>query len=161
MLLSRITTLTLALVAALIIIPLSLAADNLHSLRVQTTNIDFSLDLEELDAMPQTEFSTSTIWTDEIVHFSGVTLFDLLNNFDIEGTEIEFVAVNDYIATIPFAEITPEAPLIATRMNGATMSVRNKGPFWVVYPYDAAMIYRTEVNFTRSVWQLSALNISD
>jgi hypothetical protein len=40
------------------------------------------------------------------------------------------------------------------------MSVRDKGPLWLVYPYDSAAKYQSEVVFSRSIWQLNRLEIA-
>ncbi|WP_052245114.1 hypothetical protein [Halocynthiibacter namhaensis] len=161
MFMSRITTYTLALVAAVLVIPPSLLADTTPSLRVQIEDTVINLDLQQLDALPQTEFTTTTIWTDDEVHFSGVTLHDLLEHIEASGTQVKLTAVNDYASTLSIQDVTPHAPLIATRLDGETMSVREKGPFWVIYPFDSGAEYRTEINFTRSVWQLVSMTILD
>ncbi|AKS47160.1 hypothetical protein SAMN05444287_3203 [Octadecabacter temperatus] len=121
--------------------------------------IEFSL--EELDAFEQVEFTTTTIWTDGETQFSGVSLRALLENIDASGTTIEMVALNDYSVTMPISDLEDSAPIIATRMDGSIMSVRDKGPFWVVFPYDSDPKYSTEVTFARSIWQLNRLNVID
>ena len=42
---------------------------------------------------------------------------------------------------------------------GAPMSVRDKGPLWIVYPYDQNTDYQSEVVFSRSIWQLNRITI--
>ena len=48
--------------------------------------------LEDLDALDQAEFTTSTIWTDGPVTFSGVPLKTLLATIQADGTAIEMVS---------------------------------------------------------------------
>jgi hypothetical protein len=43
--------------------------------------------------------------------------------------------------------------------NGASMTVRDKGPLWIIYPYDARRDYRTEIHYSRSVWQLEQIDV--
>ena len=50
-------------------------------------------------------------------------------------------------------------PIIAYRLNGDRMSVRDKGPLWVVYPYDSDQVYQTEVIYSRSIWQLYRIDV--
>ncbi|WP_170561383.1 molybdopterin-dependent oxidoreductase [Ruegeria atlantica] len=121
--------------------------------------VEFSL--QDLDAMDQVTFSTSTIWTDDKVTFSGVPLKALLTELNTDGTSIEMVALNDYKVTMPLAELENDAPIIATRMDGETMSVRDKGPYWVVFPYDQDPKYRAETIYTFSIWQLKHLKVVD
>ncbi|AXT27075.1 oxidoreductase [Ruegeria sp. AD91A] len=124
-----------------------------------SATVEFSL--QDLDAMDQVTFSTSTIWTDDKVTFSGVPLKALLTELNTNGTSIEMVALNDYKVTMPLAELENDAPIIATRMDGETMSVRDKGPYWVVFPYDQDPKYRAETIYTFSIWQLKHLKVVD
>ena len=128
---------------------------------VTSPELDVTLSLEELDALAQTEFSTTTIWTDGVDTFSGVSLKTLLSHLNATGKTIEMIALNDYAVSMPMAELDGDAPIIATRMNGQSMSVRDKGPYWVIYPYDSDPSYRTETVYARSIWQLNRLKVID
>jgi hypothetical protein len=35
--------------------------------------------------------------------------------------------------------------------------VRDKGPLWLVYPYDSVSAYQTEVIYARSIWQVKQM----
>ena len=48
-------------------------------------------------------------------------------------------------------------PIIAYERNGKEMSVRSKGPLWIVYPYDSNPSYKTEAIYSRSIWQLEGI----
>lgn len=120
-----------------------------------------SLSLADLDAMDQVTFKTTTIWTDGDVTFSGVSLKTLLAGASPSSTMVEMVALNDYKVAMPLAVIEDSAPIIATRMDGETMSVREKGPFWVVFPYDMDPKYRTDTIYAFSIWQLNRLTVVD
>lgn len=120
---------------------------------------DFSL--SELDAMAQTEFTTSTIWTDGDVTFSGVPLKALLESVGADGTAVEMQALNDYKVVMPLDALEDDAPIVATRMDGKTMSVRDKGPYWIVFPYDLDPKYQTETVYAFSIWQLNRLKVVD
>jgi hypothetical protein len=39
------------------------------------------------------------------------------------------------------------------------MSVRDKGPLWVIYPYDAVPEYKSERIYARSIWQLVSIEV--
>jgi len=119
------------------------------------------LELADLDAMPQVSFETSTIWTDGVVMFSGVPLKAILGDLDGNSGVIEMVALNDYKVEMPLDRLEDGAPILATRMNGETMSVRDKGPYWVVFPYDSDTKYQTETTYAWSIWQLNRLKVVD
>ncbi|MDX8355314.1 molybdopterin-dependent oxidoreductase [Cognatiyoonia sp. IB215182] len=133
-------------------------------LQVTTADTDavaIEVSLETLESLDQTTFTTTTIWTDGDVQFSGVSLKALLAYLDLDGQSLEMVALNDYAVSMPVAELEDGAPILATRMNGETMSVRDKGPYWVVFPYDSDPKYSTETNYARSIWQLNRLKVVD
>lgn len=121
--------------------------------------IDQSYDLADLQALPKTTFATKTIWTTGIQRFEGVELKALLDAINVTSGTLVARAINDYRVEIPVAEITLGGALIAYQMNGARMPVREKGPLWIVYPYDSDRKYQSEVVFSRSVWQLSHIEI--
>ncbi|MEM8631905.1 MAG: oxidoreductase [Pseudomonadota bacterium] len=140
----------------------SLCAQALLPLTVEfPSGAAVELTLEDLDAMDQVAFTTTTIWTDGASEFSGVPLFVLLEALDVDGQTLKLSALNDYSVEMPLAELDPDAPILATRIDGETMSIREKGPFWVMYPFDKSAEYQTETNFARSVWQLKSLAIID
>ena len=41
------------------------------------------------------------------------------------------------------------------------MSVREKGPLWVIYPFDSDPEYQTEVIYSRSIWQLDRIVVEE
>ena len=125
----------------------------------ESDTVAFSL--VDLDALEQVTFSTTTIWTDGEVTFSGVPLKALLSAHDTTGSTVEMVALNDYKVSMPLSMLEDNAPIVATRMNGETMSVREKGPYWVVFPYDRDPKYRTETTYAFSIWQLNRLKVVD
>ncbi|MFK7878188.1 molybdopterin-dependent oxidoreductase [Roseobacter sp.] len=120
-----------------------------------------AFELADLDAMDQVTFSTTTIWTDGETTFSGVPLKALLDKAAARGAVVEMVALNDYKVSMPLVEVEEFAPIVATRMNGETMSVRDKGPYWVVFPYDQNSRYQSETIYSYSIWQLNRLKVVD
>jgi hypothetical protein len=119
------------------------------------------LNLEELDALAQIEFTTNTIWLNGETHFSGVSLKALLRQFAIKGNKIEMTALDGYTVSMPIADLEENAPIISTRLNGEIISIRENGPYWVVFPYDSNPKYQTEINFARSIWQLTHIRVMD
>ncbi len=129
---------------------------------ISTTNrgetAQFDLDL--LRALPQIEYNTTTIWTNGEKVFAGVPLSALLDRLGVASGTLKARAINDYTVDIPISSLQDNAPMIAYSMDGAPMSRRDKGPLWIVYPYDSDPSFRTEVNFSRSIWQLDRIEIA-
>ncbi|MGR3759159.1 molybdopterin-dependent oxidoreductase [Roseobacteraceae bacterium NS-SX3] len=113
--------------------------------------------LDDLRALPAASFETATIWTSGPQQFSGVPLSALLQHLGVYGGVIEARAVNDYAVEIPVSDAVPDGPILAYERNGALMPVRDKGPLWLVYPYDSDPGYRTEAVYSRSIWQLERI----
>jgi hypothetical protein len=49
--------------------------------------------------------------------------------------------------------------MLALERDGAPMSVRDKGPIWVIYPYDSGSEWRSEQVFSRSIWHLNRIEV--
>lgn len=113
----------------------------------------------ELMALPQESFETETIWTEGVIAFSGPSLKSVLEHAGMTPGDVELYAINDYSVVLPLEKLEDGAPIIANRINGAPFSVRDKGPLWVVFPYDDESRYNTEEYFALSVWQLNRLNV--
>jgi len=118
-----------------------------------------AFDLAMLDALPQRTTTAVTPWYTGEQTFSGVILSDLLDAVGATGTLAQVVALNDYSAEIPFEDFETAPVILATRLNGETLSVRDKGPLFVIYPFDLDPELYNEVVFSRSVWQVNVLKV--
>lgn len=116
---------------------------------------------DDLAAMPQTAFTTSTIWTEGAQTFQGVTLQVLLDHLAEQGGRLALSAANGYRVERRLEELLPDAALLAYLRNGAPMSLRDKGPVWLIYDFDSDPIYRTEVIYANSIWQLDRIDLAD
>ena len=121
-----------------------------------------SYSLEELDALDQTEFETTNPFLDDAAVFSGPLVLDVLAESDIEVTEggsIQVAAINDYAVSLPFDDIMKYDVILATRMNGEVMSIRDKGPIWVMYPISDFPELADSIYSSRLVWQVDRLSL--
>ncbi|MFV0334260.1 MAG: oxidoreductase [Tropicimonas sp.] len=123
------------------------------------TGDSWTFDMEALRALPSTRIETTTIWTEGRQSFEGVSLDVLLDHVGAAQGEIEASALNDYTVTIPTDDAVPGGPIIAYLHDGKEMSVREKGPLWIMYPFDDNESYRSEDYYARSIWQLDRLRI--
>jgi len=113
----------------------------------------------DLAALPQVEFTTTTIWTEGEMTFSGPSLSGLLATLGVAGADVEMTAINNYKVRVPREAIETDVPIVANRIDGRGFGVRQKGPLWVMYPYDAEERYRSEVFFSYSIWQLKSIRV--
>lgn len=128
---------------------------------IEVTNADGTaqFDLEMLRELGSVEFRTSTIWTDGDQVFEGVWLSTLLETLGADGVSIAATAINDYSVEIPLTDAIEGGALVAYYRNGEPMPVRDKGPLWVVYPFDDNPGYKSEVTYSRSIWQLDRMTV--
>jgi len=118
---------------------------------------DFTM--AELAALPQQTFSVHTPWYKEPRSFSGPLLRDVLAAAGASGTELTAIALNDYKVSLPFEDVQRWRVLLATARDGQPMSVREKGPLFIVYPYDDSPELRSATYYARSAWQLRHIEV--
>lgn len=112
-----------------------------------------------LESLGMVTVRTSTPWTDGVTEFEGPLGRSLLAAVGAgEGTLI-VRALNDYSANVPVADFYKYQVILAMKMNGAYMRVRDKGPLFVIYPFDSSSELNTEVIHNRSVWQVKSIRI--
>ena len=120
-----------------------------------------TFDIPTLERLGLIRFSTPTAWTDGLVTFEGVLLSRLLEVLAVprDVTELAMTALNDYHVAIPAADIRTWPVLIALKRDGQYMSVRNKGPLWVVYPRHAFPELAQAKHNPKWIWQLKEIVI--
>jgi len=116
-------------------------------------------DLSILQDLESARFETTTIWTDGLQTFEGVELADLMAAVGAEGSTLRAVAFNDYAVDIPIEDAVEGAALVAYLRNGEPMGLRDKGPLWIVYPYDSSPEFQSEEIYSRSIWQLARIEV--
>jgi hypothetical protein len=124
-------------------------------------NIDGTaqFDLPMLEALQGRSGKMETPWTTGNVEFSGPLFRAVLDAAGAHGNNVKLVALNDYSAEIPVEDATTLDTMLATRMDGQIMSVRDKGPLFLVYPFDEDSSLYNEKYFSRSVWQIKAIEV--
>ena len=128
---------------------------------VATTNVGETLvlDADMLAGLGSVVIETSTIWTEGVNRFEGVPLKTVTDLVGVEDGLLRASAINDYTVEIPVSDAVEGGPIVAYLLNGEGMSVRDKGPLWIIYPYDQNADYRSEVTYTRSIWQLDRIEV--
>ena len=120
-----------------------------------------NLALADLQAMGRIEFDTSTPWTDGVVRFEGVPLAAVLKGMRGQEAGLQAVALNDYVIEMPIDEVLAYEPILAWAQDGQLMSIRERGPLWLVFDFDRFPETQNEVFLSRSIWQLKSLRLQD
>jgi hypothetical protein len=117
--------------------------------------IRVALGAAELDALPQHRIETHTEFTEGLTEFRGPLARDALAMVGVmQASELRMYAVNDYSVSVPFSDLETYDVVLATEMNGERLSVRNRGPIWLMYPLDGHPELRGSVYNDRLIWQL-------
>ena len=123
-------------------------------------NGNASFDLAMLESLPKASFKTASPWFQQKTLFEGTPLKSLLEALGAQGTSMSATAINDYAVDIPMEDASQHNALLAYKVDGEYLPVRKKGPLWIVYDYDSDAQLRSEIFYTRSIWQLRSLTIS-
>lgn len=117
-------------------------------------------DREMLEALGQTSFVTSTPWYDTPTKFEGVPMARLMAAVQASGETAIASALNDYETRIPVSDFAEFNVMLAIKRDGEYMPVRDKGPLFIVYPFDSNPTLKTQKYYSRSAWQLARLTIA-
>jgi hypothetical protein len=128
---------------------------------IEFTNVDGTaqFDLPMLEAMPSVVVETKTPWHDGVARFEGVLMEDLMKTVGASGETLTATALNDYVTEIPMSDFSQFGVLLALKQNGEYMSVRDKGPLFIIYPFDALPDLQSQTYFGRSAWQVTEMTV--
>jgi len=117
-------------------------------------------DMAMLERMPQRSIATETPWYTGTRTFNGPLLRDVLATAGAKGKALRLVALNDYRVEMPIDDPQRYDVIVARQLDGKPMGVREKGPLFVMYPFDSQPQLRNAVYFSRCVWQLRSIELS-
>lgn len=116
-------------------------------------------DMAMLERLPQTSFVTRTPWFSQPRKFTGPLLRDVLRAAGGQGQTLRVTALNDYRVDIPIDDIQRWDVLLARLLDDRPMSVRDKGPLFIIYPLDSRAELRSPLYFSRCAWQLKGIEV--
>ena len=117
-------------------------------------------DMPMLERLPQSSFMARTPWYATARKFAGPLLRDVLTAAGAQGTRLKAFALNDYSVDIPFDDAQRFDVIVARLLDDKPMAVRDKGPLFIIYPFDAKPELRSAVYFSRSAWQLRRIEVA-
>jgi len=125
-----------------------------------TNSADSALfDQKMLDQLPQQTITTHTPWSEGKHTYTGFNAEALFKLVGIQGNTLNITALNDYTIEMPIDDFITNGAIFATHMNGVPMTIRNKGPIMVVYPFDERPQLKIETYFARSIWQIKSVSV--
>ncbi|PYF82955.1 hypothetical protein DFP75_10244 [Marinomonas alcarazii] len=116
-------------------------------------------DREMLMNLEVIELKTETPWSEGVDSYRGPLLRSLIATVGAEGGDLTVTALNDFSSVVPSQDGEEYNVILAMELNGVPMSVRNKGPLFLVYPFSDYPSLNNEVIHNRSVWQIKSIHV--
>ncbi|ELR67437.1 hypothetical protein C942_01366 [Photobacterium marinum] len=116
--------------------------------------ITVTLTREQIEHLPQSTLITHLPWIQGKAEFKGVKLTTLLQNYQLEPTQIKMSALNDYSAEVSREHIEKYQPIVAIKKDDQYLRIRDYGPYWLVFSIDQYPELGQTKNLAKMVWQL-------
>ena len=113
-----------------------------------------------IEALGLRELVTVTPWTHGPQRFSGVPLATVLDHVRARGETLRATALNDYAVAIERSGALAADALLATRLNDQPISVRERGPFWIVFPWSQRRELDSALVRQWAIWQLARIEVT-
>ncbi len=120
-----------------------------------------TFDGDMLKSLEGRRAAMETPWTEGKTSFEGPLLKAVLDAVGAKGKTLKVKALNDYSADVPAEDAWELDTILAMKLNDQPMSVRDKGPLFLVYPFDLNPEIYNEKYFSRSVWQIKEIEVID
>lgn len=117
-------------------------------------------DLAMLEKLKGRVAPVKTPWADNQTTYEGPLMSAILDAVGANGTTLMVKAINDYVAEVPVEDMIKYPVILATKRDGKKMTVREKGPLFIIYPFDLDPALQNEKIYNRSVWQVKEITIN-
>lgn len=117
-------------------------------------------DMAAIERLAQRTLTATTPWYAGARRFTGPLLRDVLAAAGVPADaagQARCVALNDYKVDIPLDDLRRFDVVMARLIDDKPISVREKGPLFVIYPFDERPELRTSLYYGRCIWQLKAI----
>jgi hypothetical protein len=135
------------------------AGDTILAVTGKVTGGEINLTLAEIEAMGSARIVTTTPWHDGQVTFEGVPMARFLEAVGAHGATAYVQALSDFGIDIPLSDLTRFEAILAFKTDGNYMEIVDKGPLFIVFPYDDVAEVRNALYYSRSVWQIYSIEI--
>lgn len=96
----------------------------------------YELNVKELQKLSTHTIKTGTPWRESRT-YKGYLLSDILSLLDFHSDDLQLCAFDDYCAMIPHTDVITYNPIVAYEADGIRLTMRDDGPFFLVYPIDS------------------------
>lgn len=128
---------------------------------ITVSNVDGEahFDRQMIEAFPTKTIVTTNHVVSTPTPFRGPLLADVLNKLGAEGETIIVTALDDYSAELRRSDIEKYGVILATHESGKRMTIDDRGPFFVVFPFDDYKEIQQDLYYNMSVWQVSSIEV--
>lgn len=125
--------------------------------KITATNVGDTaqFDREMLDAMERVSIKTATPWYDDVMTFEGVPIKTVMDFVGAKGNDLRVIALNDYVSEVPMQDVETTGVIFASAINGKPIGIRERGPIFIIYPYDSDVALQSQTYYGRSAWQVA------
>ena len=116
-------------------------------------------DRDMLELLSQKTIRTHTPWFEGARSFEGPLGTALLEAVGAKGTRLVITALNDYSVVVPVEDVHKHGVVFALKLDGEYLRVRDKGPLFLIYPFDDNPALRNELIQSRSIWQIKSIRV--
>jgi hypothetical protein len=129
--------------------------------KISVTNVDGTakFDRDMLEGVGVTVFTTMTPWYDVPMTFEGIRLDQLMRVVGATGEQLRAKALDDYTTEIPIVDFATYHPILAIKRNGDYLPVKDKGPLFIVYPFDSNPELKHQRFYSRCAWQVAQMTV--
>ena len=124
--------------------------------------VDKNFTLADIERMPQTALTLTlpkAIGIAGVHAWQGVPVSRLIALSGRKPHSLQVAALNGYSVSVPVEDIQRFNPILALRRDGALISVREKGPFLLIYPFDTFPELNQQIYLNRLVWQVNEITL--
>ena len=109
--------------------------------------------------LAQHTITTRTPWYPQARRFTGPRLRDVLAAAGAQSSTLRLIALNDYSVDMPFDDAQQHDVILARLLDGQPVAVRDKGPLFIIYPFDSNPELQTAKYYSRAAWQLRTIEV--
>ncbi len=124
--------------------------------------IEIGLTRELATEIGLSKIHTKVLFQGEAKHsVIGVTIGTVLKKYDLVGNNLHITALDGYAIDAPRADYDTYPAMFALEIDGKPLSVRERGPSWIIYPVSDFVELDNPVFEARSVWQLASVVVNN
>ncbi|MEC9482245.1 MAG: molybdopterin-dependent oxidoreductase [Halomonas sp.] len=126
---------------------------------IANTNVgdEAHFDYAMLSDLGMHEVVTHTPWTQGVSRFEGPLARDLLDAVGAQGDDLTVTGLDGYVAEVPASDFRKHDVILALKRDGERIPIRERGPIFVLYPFDQKPELVTERIRFRSLWQVASI----